>query len=407
MTPSENNQDFVDDDNQQELVYQTGFGNTFESEAIPGSLPKARNNPKIVPHGLYSEQLSGTAFTRPRHVNQRTWLYRQQPSVVQNIDCFQENNQYFGNEDPTSTVLDPNPLRWSPFVDQHYENKDFVSGMHLLGSSGDPETKNGLAIYVYMFGKDMTDSYIYNSDGDFLIVPQEGSPLEIRTEVGRLQVKSEEICIIPRGIVFSVHSTASSRDVASANNTTNLKRGYVLEIFKGHFTLPELGPIGANGLANARDFQYPVAWYEETTMVEPEEGKRLYNKFGSKLWSKSIIASPFNVVAWHGNYLPYKYGLSKFCAINSVTYDHIDPSIYTVLTCAGDEKGTALCDFVIFPPRWMSTDPNTFRPPWFHRNTMTEFMGLVSVIDTIMGFNIDVTNISLFSAMKKLDSWGI
>jgi homogentisate 1,2-dioxygenase len=181
------------------------------------------------------------------------------------------------------------------------------------------------------------------------------------------------MCVLPRGVVFSVH-TVDDDDDDSSNMT---RRGYLLEVYKGHFVLPELGPIGSNGLANARDFLYPVAWCEPPLTTTTEETAILYNKFGSKLWSKTISSTPFNVVAWHGNYLPYKYDLSKFCAVNSVSYDHLDPSIYTVLTCVGDETGTALCDFVIFPPRWMSTDPNTFRPPWFHRNTMTEFMGLI------------------------------
>jgi homogentisate 1,2-dioxygenase len=265
-------------------------------------------------------------------------------------------------------TLDPNALRWMPFEEENgsLADDDFISGMHLLGASGDPSQKNGIAIYVFVFRNDMSDSYMYNSDGDFLILPQEGA-LEIRTEVGILIVYPGEFCVIPRGIVFAVNAL---------HGKAKMTRGYMLEVYKGHFVLPELGPIGSNGLANARDFMYPCAWTEE---VDQHEGsnKKLYNKFGSKLWRKSVDSSPFNVVAWHGNYLPYKYDLSKFCAVNSVTYDHIDPSIYTVMTCVGDETGTALCDFVIFPPRWMSTDPDTFRPPWFHRNTMTEFMGLI------------------------------
>lgn len=349
------------------LVYQTGYANSFESEASEGALPKGRNNPRRVPFDLYAEQLSGTAFTRPRHVNQRTWLYRQQPSVIHNVNPFKSTEKFLGGSDPTAGILDPNPLRWQPFEDKEWGGKDFLSGMHLLGSSGEPATKTGLAIYVYLFQKGMKD-YFYNSDGDFLIVPQEGV-LHIRTEMGRLCVQPTEICVIPRGITFTVHVADSESDVR--------KRGYVLEIFKGHFVLPELGPIGSNGLANARDFQYPVAWYESLEQVTAHSNANLYNKFGSKLWSKAISSTPLNVVAWHGNYLPFKYDLTKFCAINSVSYDHLDPSIYTVLTCVGDETGTALCDFVIFPPRWMSTDPNTFRPPWFHRNTMTEFMGLI------------------------------
>jgi homogentisate 1,2-dioxygenase len=353
-----------DNDNGETVLYQTGFGNTFESEAKVGALPIGRNNPRKVPFDLYTEQLSGTAFTSPRSVNQRTWLYRQQPSVVSNVKPFQCSGKYFGNCDPTSGILDPNPMRWSPFEQDDCQDKDFCTGAHLLGASGDPATKNGLAIYVYIFQKSMDKKYLYNSDGDWLLVPQQGV-LKIRTEVGRLVVCPGEICVLPRGIQFSVH----------VDDETTVTRGYMIEIYKGHFTLPELGPIGANGLANARDFLYPVAWYEdEKSTAAPFT---LINKFGSQLWTKQVSSSPFNVVAWHGNYLPFKYNLARFCAVNSVNFDHLDPSIYTVLTAVGDEPGTALCDFVIFPPRWMSTDENTFRPPWFHRNAMTEFMGLI------------------------------
>jgi homogentisate 1,2-dioxygenase len=345
--------------------YQTGFGNSFESEAVEGALPRGRNNPRHVPFDLYCEQLSGTAFTRPRTVNQRTWLYRQQPSVTHNVHPFRSTETFFGGEDPSAGVLDPNPLRWNPLDDKDWVNEDFISGMHLLASSGEPATKSGLAIYAYNFRKPMKD-YFYSSDGDFLVVPQQGTLL-VKTELGKLHVQPTEICVIPRGIVFSVHVVESELDVR--------KRGYVLEIYKGHFILPELGPIGSNGLANARDFQYPVAWCEAPLLQHVSA--ILHNKFGSKLWSKPISSTPLNVVAWHGNYLPFKYDLKKFCAVGSLSYDHLDPSIYTVLTCAGDEPGTAMCDFVIFPPRWMTTDSNTFRPPWFHRNTMTEFMGLI------------------------------
>lgn len=350
------------DEENDDLIYLSGFGNSFESEAIEGSLPTGRNNPRNVPFNLYTEQLSGSAFTRPRNVNQRTWLYRKQPSAVHNGESFQAKKHFGCESDPVSGILNPNPFRWKPFQDSAYRNDDFVSGMHLLASSGEPATKNGLAIYIYLFQKSMTNSYMYNSDGDFLIVPQDGV-LKIHTEMGRLRVEPGEICVLPRGITFSVQ----------IDEKDSMKRGYCLEVYKGHFVLPELGPIGSNGLANPRDFLYPTAWFEPNH----HNSGILLNKFGSKIWMKKVSSTPFDVVAWHGNYLPYKYSLSKFCAVNSVSYDHLDPSIYTVLTCIGDETGTALCDFVIFPPRWICTDQNTFRPPWFHRNTMTEFMGLI------------------------------
>lgn len=348
------------------LSYQTGLGNSFESEALSGALPRGRNNPRKVPFGLYTEQLSGTAFTAPRSVNRRTWLYRIQPSVVGSHAPLQPFEQeYFGNQTPESFQLDPNPMRWKPMPLEEGDECNFVTGMKTLMTSGSPLGKDGLSISMYCFSQDMRDEHFYNSDGDFLIVPQHGS-LKITTELGRLIVHAQEICVIPRGIVFSVERLDSS----------TIARGYVLEVYRGHFQLPELGPIGANGLANVRDFYHPTAWF----VSDKHNYKKpctIINKFGGKLFFRLAPHSPYNVVAWHGNYVPFKYNLTKFCAVNSVTYDHVDPSIYTVLTAMGNEPGTALADFVIFPPRVMATDDDTLRPPWFHRNTMSEFMGLI------------------------------
>ena len=363
------------------LVYQTGFGNTFESKCIPNALPRGRNNPRKVPFNLYAEQLSGTAFTAPRCENRRTWLYRIQPCVANGHDdtdtkVEEEHPSYFGGVHPEKDlVLTPRPLRWKPMPPPK-TSCDFVTGMKLLArGGGSPLNKSGLAIYMYSFNTSMstTQTHMYNADGDFLLVPQQASLLII-TEVGRLVVHSQDICVIPRGIVFSVHFW--KKEEASSS----FARGYVLEIHKGHFQLPELGPIGSNGLANARDFLYPtasVAFDNVQDYNAKSHAGTLVRKFGSQLFRKKLVHSPYNVVAWHGNYLPFVYDLKRFCAVNSVTYDHLDPSIYTVLTCVGSEPGTALADFVIFPPRIMATDSNTLRPPWFHRNTMTEFMGLI------------------------------
>jgi homogentisate 1,2-dioxygenase len=347
------------------LVYQTGFGNSFESEALPNALPRGRNTPRKVPFGLYTEQLSGTAFTAPRHDNRRTWLYRIQPSVVGSHVPL-EFSGFFGNCDPSTFQLEPNPMRWKPMPLEEADGKNFVTGMKTLMASGSPLTKDGLAISMYAFSQDMVDEHLYNSDGDFLIVPQCGS-LMIYTELGRLIVHPKEICVIPRGIVFSVQRLDPQIESV---------RGYLLEVYRGHFLPPELGPIGANGLANVRDFLHPTAWY----ISEKHDYKKpctIFNKFGGQVFFRLGSHSPYNVVAWHGNYVPFKYNLQRFCAVNSVTYDHLDPSIYTVLTCVGGETGTALADFVIFPPRIMATDDDTLRPPWFHRNTMSEFMGLI------------------------------
>jgi len=378
------------------LTYQIGFGNHHETEAEPSTLPRGRNNPRLVPGNLYTEQLSGSAFTAPRSANRKTWLYRIQPGVAGTSEPFvpfdewsggDRSRRYFGGCDWGSDLrMDPNPMRWGPMPlppDLVAENDTsdpqppatsvFYQSVRTMMGSGDPASKSGLAIHMYSFNANMSGgserTYMYNSDGDFLFVPQVGSLL-IVTEMGRLVVHPTEICVIPRGVVFSVNIHQMADDEHKA-------RGYILEIFKGHFSLPELGPIGSNGLANPRDFLYPTAWYETGASPSAPGGVHIINKFDNELFVRRTDHSPCNVVAWHGTYSPFKYDLKKFCAINSVTYDHPDPSIYTVLTAQSDEPGTALADFVIFPPRIMATDDNTFRPPWFHRNVMSEFMGLI------------------------------
>ena len=408
-TPSSNNNMSTDNntansDNmaaKDNLQYHAGFGNQIESEAYPGALPRGRNNPRIVPHGLYTEQLSGTAFTAPRADNRRTWLYRKQPSVAGTSSSFlpcgggsgigaESNLQAslpasFGRADWSNDMkLDPNPMRWGPTplaAEDGHVDINFLRGIRTLLGSGDPTCKSGIGIYVYACNSDMSgreeidnddDMHVYNSDGDFLIVPQQKA-LWIQTELGRMTVGPGEMCVIPRGVVFTVNITDSS-----LSGGEEFARGYILEIFRGHFQLPELGPIGSNGLANARDFLHPTACYESDETIANRQCN-IVNKFGQSLFVRISPHSPYNVVAWHGNYLPFQYDLRKFCAVNSVTYDHPDPSIYTVLTAkGGDEDGTALADFVVFPsPRIMATDDDTFRPPWFHRNVMTEFMGLI------------------------------
>eukprot|EP00568_Trieres_chinensis_P005033 CAMPEP_0183299088 /NCGR_PEP_ID=MMETSP0160_2-20130417/5908_1 /TAXON_ID=2839 ORGANISM="Odontella Sinensis, Strain Grunow 1884" /NCGR_SAMPLE_ID=MMETSP0160_2 /ASSEMBLY_ACC=CAM_ASM_000250 /LENGTH=355 /DNA_ID=CAMNT_0025461253 /DNA_START=62 /DNA_END=1126 /DNA_ORIENTATION=- len=277
-------------------------------------------------------------------------------------------------------------------------NVDFISGMRTVAGCGEPMSRSGIAIHTYAFNANMRgggeddddggggdgrmDVHMYNSDGDFLVVPQSGT-LSVMTELGMMIVRPGEICVLPRGIVFSVNLLPPDDD-ADDNGPNNADgdqgggggRGYVLEIFKGHFSLPDLGPIGSNGLANARDFLHPVARYESDPKIANAPCVIL-NKLGNRLFRRVSPHTPYNVVAWHGNYVPCKYDLSDFCAVNSVTYDHVDPSVYTVLTCRSDETGTALADFVVFPPRVLATDPNTFRPPWFHRNVMSEYMGLI------------------------------
>ncbi|XP_005091193.1 homogentisate 1,2-dioxygenase [Aplysia californica] len=340
-----------------ELKYMSGFDNEFATEdpRCPGALPEGQNNPQKCAYGLYAEQLSGSAFTAMRHENKRTWLYRIRPSVIHKP--FKKIDNGLLTHDWDTVEPNPNQLRWNPF-DFPKKKQDFVEGLATICGAGDPKARSGIAIYIYTCNKPMENKCLYNSDGDFLIVPQEGT-LFITTEMGKMNVAPNEICVIQRGIRFSIDVKGNSR-------------GYVLEVFSDHFVLPSLGPIGANGLANPRDFLSPVAWYEDREVRE----YTVISKYHGHLFSATQGHSPFDVAAWHGNYAPYKYDLSKFMVINCVAFDHADPSIFTVLTCPSLKPGVATADFVIFPPRW-SVQENTFRPPYYHRNCMSEFMGLI------------------------------
>lgn len=332
------------------MQYMTGFGNHFESEAEPNALVKGRNSPQKVPFGLYAEQLSGSAFTAPRSENMRSWLYRICPSVIHNEFVLMEQNAISGaSEDPSFTP--PNQMRWNP-KPYPQEKTHFVAGIETFAAHA------GAAIHLYAANASMHKEFFYDADGELLIVPQEGA-LHIKTEFGFLDVKPGEICVIPRGVKFQVQLLNEQA------------RGYICENFGAIFRLPDLGVIGSNGLANPRDFLYPHAAYEELT-----GDFSLLAKFQGRLWQTRIHHSPLDVVAWHGNYAPYKYNLSLFNALNTVSYDHADPSIFTVLTSASSRPGVANVDFVIFPPRWMVAS-DTFRPPYFHRNVMSEFMGLI------------------------------
>ncbi len=338
------------------LRYQSGFGNEYATEAIDGALPQGRNSPQRAPLALYPELISGTAFTAPRHENRRTWLYRRQPSVVsERYRAYAQPLWRTGAD--TRVPLAPEPMRWNPFP-VGTPNCDFVDGMHTLAANGDAEAQAGLAVHVYLADQSMQRRAVVNADGEMLLVPQQGR-LRILTEMGTLDVKPGEIALLPRGVAFKVELPDGP------------SRGYVCENYGAHFRLPELGPIGSNGLANARDFQAPVAAFEDTPGAY-----EIVKKFGGHLWRAPMSHSPFNVVAWHGNLAPVKYDTANFMTIGSISFDHPDPSIFTVLTSPSDTPGTANCDFVIFPPRWLVME-DTFRPPWYHRNLMSEFMGLV------------------------------
>jgi homogentisate 1,2-dioxygenase len=330
-------------------TYMTGFGNTCATEAVPGALPVGQNSPQHVPFGLYAEQLSGTAFTAPRHDNRRSWLYRLRPSAGH------PSFTPYGTT-PDWAEATPNRLRWSPQTLPE-TGEDFIDGLQPFAGNGDQLTQSGVTIYLYAANRSMT-RVAFDADGELLIVPQSGA-ISIFTEMGRLDIAPLSIGVIPRGVRFRVEQDGQAS-------------GYVLENHGGAFRLPELGPIGANGLANSRDFETPIAAYEDRD--EPIE---LLQKFGGRWWTTMLDHSPLDVVAWHGNYAPYRYDLTRFNTINTVSFDHPDPSIFTVLTSPSELPGTAACDFVIFPPRWMVAE-HTFRPPWFHRNVMSEFMGLIT-----------------------------
>ncbi|MFD8549989.1 homogentisate 1,2-dioxygenase [Streptomyces sp. NPDC059649] len=338
------------------LVYATGFGNEHSSEAVPGALPMGRNAPQRAPLGLYAEQLSGSAFTEPRGTNHRSWLYRIRPSAAH--PPFVRAEQRTVRSAPfTECVPDPNRLRWNPLPAPEGPT-DFLDGLWTLGGNGDAAQRSGMAVHLYHANADMERRVFSDADGELLIVPEQGGLL-LRTELGLLRAVPGEVALIPRGVRFRVELLDATA------------RGYVCENYGQPFRLPDLGPIGANGLANPRDFRAPVAAYEDV-----EGPVEVVNKFCGNLWTATYDHSPLDVVAWHGNHVPYVYDLRCFNVIGSISYDHPDPSIFTVLTSPSDTPGLAGVDFVVFAPRWLVGE-NTFRPPYFHRNVMTEYMGLI------------------------------
>ena len=336
--------------------YQPGFGNHLSTEAVPGTLPAGRNSPQRAPHGLYTEQLSGTAFTAPRHENRRSWLYRIRPAAMhgefQPLGEVSFHNRF--DEQPAT----PNQLRWGA-LPMPAAPTDFVDGLYTMAGNGGPGGQHGVGIHVYAANASMDGKFFYNADAEMLLLPQDGR-LRVATELGVLELEPQEIGIVPRGVRFRVELPDGKAS------------GYVLENFGQLLRLPELGPIGSNGLANPRDFLTPEAAFEDV------EGQfSLIAKFQGRLWRAPIGHSPLDVVGWHGNDAPYKYDLRRFNTIGSISYDHPDPSIFTVLTSPSGVPGTANLDLAIFPPRWLVAQ-DTFRPPWFHRNVASEFMGLIT-----------------------------
>ncbi len=337
--------------------YMSGFGNGFESEALPGALPVGRNSPQRCPYGLYAEQISGSPFTAPRIANERSWLYRIRPTV-QHWGRFEKLDPGLWRTAPCLEHEMPiAPLRWSP-IPIPKETMSFLGGVRTITTAGDAANRAGMAVHVYFATRSMQDEYFYNADGEMMIVPQEGD-LRLATEFGIIDVEPCEIAVIPRGVKVRVELRGAP------------SRGYVCENYGGAFTLPERGPIGANCMANQRDFLTPTAAYEDR-----DGACTMTVKWGGNLWRTELEHSPLDVVAWHGNYAPYKYDLRHYAPVGPVLYDHADPSIYTVMTSPSETPGTANIDFVVFCDRWMVAE-NTFRPPWYHMNVMSEFMGLV------------------------------
>ena len=368
--------------------YISGFGNHVATEAVAGALPVGRNAPQRPPFGLYTEQLSGTAFTAPRHENRRSWLYRMRPTAEHPPYVRYDGAARFA-ADAQDGPLAPNRLRWDPSAPPS-PGTDLIDGMTTMLSTRDPADLEGVAVHLYAANRDMTARVFVDADGELLFIPQAGR-LELLTELGRIMVAPGQIALIPRGVRF--------RALLPDGQAT----GYVAENHGALFRLPDLGPIGANGLANPRDFETPVAWFEDRdTRFE------VIQKFMGALWCTTLEHSPLDVVAWHGNLTPWRYDLARFNTINTVSFDHPDPSIFTVLTSPSDVPGRANADFVVFPPRWMVAE-DTFRPPWFHRNVMSEAMGLIHGAYDAKAAGFTPGGLSLHNLMAghgpDLDSW--
>ncbi|WP_179379959.1 homogentisate 1,2-dioxygenase [Jannaschia marina] len=335
--------------------YMPGFGNDFETEALPGALPQGMNSPQRCAYGLYGEQLSGTAFTAPGHQNERTWCYRIRPSVRHTHRFASLDLSYW----KSAPLIDPDVVslgqyRWDPVP--HAEGTTWLTGMRTMTTAGDVNTQVGMAAHVYLVTESMVDAYFYSADSELLVVPQQGR-LRFATELGTIDLAPQEIAILPRGLVYRVEVLEGPC------------RGFVCENYGQKFALPERGPIGANCMANRRDFKTPVAAFEDRNAPST-----VTVKWGGRFHVTEIGHSPLDVVAWHGNYAPVKYDLNTYCPVGAVLFDHPDPSIFTLLTAPSGVPGTANIDFVLFRDRWMVAE-DTFRPPWYHKNVMSELMG--------------------------------
>ena len=334
--------------------YMPGFGNDFETEALPGALPQGMNSPQKCNYGLYGEQLSGSAFTK--HPPERTWSYRIRPSVKHSARYTRIDLPYW----KSAPCIDPDvaslgQYRWDP-VPHSDAALTWLTGMRTMTTAGDVNTQTGMASHIYLVTRSMEDEYFYSADSELLVVPQEGR-LRFATELGVIDLAPQEIALLPRGLVYRVELLEGPA------------RGFVCENYGQTFELPPRGPIGANALANPRDFKTPVAAFEDR-----EVPSTLTVKWCGQFHRTEIGQSPLDVVAWHGNYAPCKYDLTTYCPVGAILFDHPDPSIFTVLTAPSGVPGTANIDFVLFRERWLVAE-DTFRPPWYHKNIMSELMG--------------------------------
>ncbi len=338
--------------------YMPGFGNDFETEALPGALPQGQNSPQKCAYGLYAEQLSGTAFTAPRGQNERTWCYRIRPSV-HHTGRFAPVDVPYWKTAPhiLDTVVSLGQYRWDPVpLPAADANLTWITGMRTMTTAGDVNTQVGMASHVYLVTRSMQDEYFFSADSELLVVPQEGR-LRFCTELGVIDLEPKEIAILPRGLVYRVEVVDGPC------------RGFVCENYGQKFALPGRGPIGANCMANTRDFKCPVAAFEDRDVRS-----RVVIKWCGQFHEAWIDHSPLDIVAWHGNYCPYKYDLRTYSPVGAILFDHPDPSIFTVLTAPSGQEGTANIDFVLFRERWMVAE-HSFRPPWYHKNIMSELMG--------------------------------
>ncbi|GAD98612.1 homogentisate 1,2-dioxygenase, putative [Paecilomyces variotii No. 5] len=342
--------------------YQVGFGNRFVSEAVPDTIPRdGRNLPQRANYDLYIEQLNGTTFVTCRKDMFNVWFHRIRPScahkALKPLEYKHDIVSVFSSQNEGVSFV-PFNNEWGPLeIPLESKPTNFWQGIKTILGHGDPTLKEGVAVHQYAANLSMDKEAFVNHDGDYLFVPQQGR-LDIQTELGRMMVLPGELFVIPAGLRFKV----SLPDGPS--------RGYIQEIFGSHFELPDLGPIGSNGLALPQDFEIPVASYDLDT-----SSWEIITKLAGKLYHYEQAHTPFDVVGWHGNYVPYKYEIEKLLALSS-SKDQLDPSAYTILTAKSKIPGVSITDFCAFTPKWVNS-LNSWRPPYYHRTMGAEVMGMV------------------------------